>query len=276
MTIARPIHELKRLNSDLLQVLSDNHTFLRSTLLQTVDTAEIGFFIGLHPSLTNIEWRTHQLRLALGNPETLPKFHLYRRQLQENNTKTSCIVLRCAKPEAHILQQKLMEAHPHSLGKNVEFIPYQLSSLWEQHEYVQLFLQQNQYITDVGAVAIQNITSQTMENIQEEEQITLQQYLLSNSQILSIEKSDTPQVNKWWILTKKTDLQKVTEFLNTDMVHYMSFVNPIQRPYTPPNQITTNRIMAPETDKNVTKFSQRLKNRLQQRPKLNQIIQTPP
>jgi hypothetical protein len=115
-----------------------------------------------------------------------------------------------------------------------------------------------------------------MEDIQEEEQITLQQYLLSNSQILSIEKSDTPQVNKWWILTKKTDLQKVTEFLNTDMVHYMSFVNPIQRPYTPPNQITTNRIMAPETDKNVTKFSQRLKNRLQQRPKLNQIIQTPP
>ena len=191
MTIARPIHELKRIHPEIIQVLAENNTYLRSTSLQTVDTVEIGFFIGLHPSLTNIEWRMNQIRNAIGNSDFLPKFQLYRRQLNEGNVKTSCIVLRCAKPESQILQTKLMEAHPNALGKNVEFVPYQLSTIWEQEEYEKLFHQQNQYIQDTGAVAIQNVTTRTMDAFHEEEKITLQQYLLSNSKVLSIEKSDT-------------------------------------------------------------------------------------
>ena len=57
MTTSRPIHELKRVYNNLFEVLKAENVFIRKTKLETTDTVELGFFIGLHPSLTNLEWR---------------------------------------------------------------------------------------------------------------------------------------------------------------------------------------------------------------------------
>lgn len=56
ITTSRPIHEFKRIEPTFIQQLNELGVYLRSTNLTTVDTAEIGMFLGLHPSLTNVEW----------------------------------------------------------------------------------------------------------------------------------------------------------------------------------------------------------------------------
>ena len=278
ITTARPIYEIKKLRQELVDVLIETNTYLKGTTLETVDTVEIGFFLGLHPSLTNIEWRTEQIRSAIGVPTLLPKFQLYRRQLQEGEAKTTCIVLSCAKPEAKILQTKLMQINQHALGKNVEFVPYQLRSVWPLQDYQNLFYQQNQYIQDVGAIAIQGITRDYMQYYDEEEKVTVQQFLLSHEKILSIEKSNTPTINKWWIMIKKEDTEEITKYLNTDMVRYMQTIQPVgtKTPYTPPKNIETNTFTNAESNQQVQEFSKILKQRIKIRPTPGKILQTPP
>ena len=278
MTLARPIHETKKLYPELVDVLMETNTFLKTTLLETTDTVEIGFFIGLHPSLTNIEWRINQIKQVLGVPELLLKFQIYRRQLKEDTAKTTCMVISCAKPEARVLQTKLMQAPQHALGKQVEFVPYQLKSIWSIEEYKNLFYQQNQYIQDVGAIGIQGITEDTMQHFDEVEQVTIQQFLLSHEKILSIEKSNTPKLNKWWIIVKKDHLQEVTKYLNTDMVQYMNMHTPYgsKQRYIPPKDTTELEFPNITEHKNVSNFSDLLKQRLQARPKPTPSLSQPP
>ena len=278
MTLARPIHETKKLYPELIDVLIETNTFLKTTLLETTDTVEIGFFIGLHPSLTNIDWRINQIKQALGVPELTPKFQIYRRQLKEDSAKTTCMVISCAKPEARIIQTKLMQAPQHALGKHVEFVPYQLKSMWSIEEYKNLFYQQNQYIQDVGAIAIQGVTEATMQQIDEVEQVTIQQFLLSHEKILSLEKSNTPNLNKWWVIAKKEHLQEVTTYLNTEMVQYMNMHTPYgsKQRYIPPKDTTELEFPTIAEHKNVSQFSDLLKQRLQARPKPTPSLIQPP
>ena len=63
------------------------------------------------------------------------------------------------------LQNRLMNAHPNMFGKGVEFIPYQLSSIWSKEEYLNLFHQKNQYINKVGTIAFQGVAEWEMEEI---------------------------------------------------------------------------------------------------------------
>ena len=93
VTMARPIQEMKRNQPTLIQVLQEENVFIRSTVLETTDTVEIGYFLGLHPSLTNLGWRGQQIAQRLGLPENIPQFQIYRRQLREGGHKTLCIVL---------------------------------------------------------------------------------------------------------------------------------------------------------------------------------------
>ena len=202
VTTARPIQEMKRLHGLLIHQLQLEQVYVRSTLLDSTDTVEIGFFLGLHPSLTNLRWRGLNLSQALATTEPVPPFQIYRMQLKDQHVKTSCVVIQCAKVDAPTLQDRLMTAPPGKLGKGVEFIPYQLSSIWSPSEYLQLYQQQNRYIEEVGATAIQGVSEWTMQT-QGNEGKTLHQFLVENPKVLSVEKSDTPQQEKWWILSGK-------------------------------------------------------------------------
>ena len=128
---ARPIHEMKRNHPSLLRELQQHNVYLRSTAFQTTETVEIGFFLGLHPSLTNLDWRTQQIRKALGHEDVVPHFQLYRRKLTEGDNSTSCIVIRCQKQEVQALQSLLMQEQNTALGMGVDFIPYHLASVWK-------------------------------------------------------------------------------------------------------------------------------------------------
>ena len=99
-----------------------------------------------------------------------------------------------------------MQTKTNELGIGVEFIPYHLVSVWKKSDYLDVYHQQNQYIHDTGAVAIQGIDTKVMEEAING--ITLQDFLMSQGDILSIEKSDMPNAGKWWILTPKSRMEK--------------------------------------------------------------------
>lgn len=109
-----------------VQQLDELGVYLRNTNLTTVDTVEMGMFLWLHPSLTNVEWRTQQLNQILGFNKTNPTFEIYRRRLKVEETSTNAIVLRCAKEDQALLETKLLNLQPGDLGQNVEFIPYHI------------------------------------------------------------------------------------------------------------------------------------------------------
>ena len=83
VTLSRNISEIKRNNRQLKDHLYVADTYMRQTTLNTLDAVELGMFVELHPSLTNIAWRTKQLRQALGIPEEECPLQLYRRKLRE-------------------------------------------------------------------------------------------------------------------------------------------------------------------------------------------------
>ena len=150
------------------------------------------------------------------------------------------MVLRCAKSDATDLQLRLTNAFPNKFGKGVEFIPYQLSSIWSKEDYLSLFHQQNQYIADMGAVEFQGVPEWLMDEEFGDEQ-TLQQFLLTHAKVQSVKKSDTPRQEKWWVLAKKVDLDEVTNFLNMEVERFMEMNNPLQHTYTPPQRCSDKR-----------------------------------
>ena len=122
VAMARPIQEMKCIHNTLINALQEEHVYVRSTVLETMDTVEIGYFLGLQPSLTNLCWRGKQLMQRLGIQEMVPPFQIYRRQLRDEPNKTSCIVLHCAKADSKYLQNRFTNAFPITFGKGVEFV----------------------------------------------------------------------------------------------------------------------------------------------------------
>ena len=184
MTTSRPIHELKRVYNNLFEVLKKENVYIWKTKLETTDTVELGFFVGLHPSLTNLEWRQKQLESSLGL-EQGPKFQIYRHRLRAGVHQISCIVLACAKKDAPVLQTKMMNYGDNELGKGVEFIPYRMASYWSEKTYLEVFIKKTQYIDKVGELPIQGITQEEM--TQEKGGVTLLSKIISHGHILGIE-----------------------------------------------------------------------------------------
>lgn len=258
VTTARPIHELKRLYRNLLEVLRRENVFLRKTNLSTTNMVEIGFFLGLHPSLTNLEWRHSQIAKSL-NLENGPKFQIYRRRLKEDAIQTSCIVLACAKQDVRVIQGKFMSYEPGDLGKGVDFIPYKMVSIWSTEDYLKIFGEQNQYISEVGAVPIMGISEISMIGQNGGQEKAFQDFLLQNKYILGIEKSNTPQQRKWWILGKKEHSGKITQFLNQQGQEWMEKNVSDWRDYIPPNDRL--RAAAEETEV-LSNYEKSLRKRL--------------
>ena len=271
---ARPIHEMKRTQPTLIQKLQEQNVYLRSTSFNTTETTEIGFFIGLHPSLTNLQWRTTQISKALGHIDQVPSFQIYRRKLQEGDTTTSCIVVRCAKKDVQDLQTRLMTVQPNALGKGVDYIPYSAVSVWTQTDYLNTYRHQNQFIQDMGAIAIQGIPTAVMED---DSQMgpTIKQYLLANEDIISIEKSDMPNANKWWILTPKTKLNDTWAYLNEDFSQYMQ-QNPLNHEYMAPGDIPTKHAAQTTQTTHANQYTSALLMRLNARTQITIPRNHPP
>ena len=119
--------------------------------------------MGLHPSLTNLQWRTELITKAINTKATAVPIHLYPRKLQEDTTANSAIVLRVPKKYAREVVTRFAQLQPGALGKQVEFVPYSLIQHTTNNSFRPLFSVQNQYIANVGAISIQGLPLAVME-----------------------------------------------------------------------------------------------------------------
>lgn len=84
------------------------------------------------------------------------------------------------------------------------------------------FSLQNKYIAEVGAISIQCIPEETMEfEYWGKTKQPFHQWLLESKYVLSVEHSDTPHRNKWWILTSKEHMTWLNKHLTTTVKEIM-------------------------------------------------------
>ena len=216
----------KRENSTFIPTLTKLKVFIRHTQLKTADSVEVGFFVGMHPSLTNITWRTEQITKLLSEFNQQPPIQLYPRKLTEGSTSTSVIVVRCPKHDATQVVTQLTTLPPGVYGKQVEFIPYSIIRQTSNNSLRHIFTLQNKYILDVGAISIHGIPLETMESAYGKTKQPFHQWLLESKYVLSVEQSDSPNQNKWWILTHKDHMQQLNKHLTTTVKDIMVKIHP--------------------------------------------------
>lgn len=117
---------------------------------------------------------------------------------------------------------------------------------------------QNEYITDIGAVPIMGVTVDRMTGRENTDNKAFQKFLLDNENIVSIEKSNTPQRQKWWILGKKIHSKEIINFLNNQGLNWMEKQESEWRDYVPPQARTSS---VTEID-NLNTYAINLKSRL--------------
>ena len=177
-TLSRNILEIKRNNRQLNDHLYVSDTYMRQATLNTLDTVELGMLVALHPSLTNIAWRTKQLRQELGITEDKCPLQLYQRKFCKQQATTSCIVLRCEKKDAETINQKFLKLNTGALGPEVEFILYQMKAQMPNASFEGLYILQNEAIDNTGAISIAGIPEMIMTGPTTDRQQSLQQWIL--------------------------------------------------------------------------------------------------
>ena len=265
ITTSRPVYEFKRIEPTFVQQLQELGVYLRSTNLSTVDTMETGMFLGLHPSLTNVEWRTKQINEKLGYNNTIPTFKLYRRRLKFDKVSTNTIVLRCAREDQEKLENQLLNLKLDELGDAVEFIPYKMMQQMSLPEKKNIYYIQNQHIAEHGACAFQGVPEEVMlEKVKDD--TTLLEWLQSHEHIVQVKKSGTPGIQKWWMITKLENKQELEIYMDTTVKDNLSKFHPTRHQYMSPKQIRTKHtISEPNLVQNT--YLQNLQDRLRNRTK---------
>ena len=70
-----------------------------------------------------------------------------------------------------------MSMQPNTLRKGVNYIPYIAVLVWKQSDYLNTYRHQNLFIQDMGAIAIQGIPNDTMDDASQMGP-SIKQYLL--------------------------------------------------------------------------------------------------
>ena len=98
-----------------------------------------------------------------------------------------------------------MELNAGALGQGVEFIPYQMKVQMPNANFEGLYTLQNEEIDNTGAISIVGIPKTTMTGTTVDGKQSLQHWIMKQPNIVSIEQSDTPRNNKWWLIHKKAN-----------------------------------------------------------------------
>ena len=170
--------------------------YVRHPNLLTADSVEVGFFVGMHLSLTNLAWRTEQLRHVIQGESPDLQHQIYQRKLTEGNISTSVIVICCPKTDAKDLETILTTVKPGVLGKLVEFIPYSLICHTKDQSFKKIFSVQNKYIEDVGAIQVHGVPEDIMNLPYSKTTKPFHAWLLESKYVLTVEQSAKAS-DKW-------------------------------------------------------------------------------
>ena len=119
------------------------------------------------------------------------------------------------------------------LGLRVDFIPYNMKDQVKNSSFINICSTQNASFQEMGALAIEGITEEKMLTGTSTKSTPPHQRIKEQPEIIRIEKSDTPKINKWWILFYKDQQEDVNVFIDDKMQqylkqHYPTTVKPIR------------------------------------------------
>ena len=225
ITTNQTIGELKRENPQFITKLMKLHVYVRHTNLMTADSVEVRFFVGMHPSLTNLAWRTEQLQQVIQGESQDLKHQIYQCKLTEGTLSTSVIVICCPKKDAKDLENILTIVKPGVLGKLVEFIPYSLIRHTKYQSFQKIVSVQNKYIEGVGAIHVQGVPEEIMNLPYSKTTKPFHTWLLESKYVLTVEQS-AKATDKWWVITHKDTLQQLSKHLSTTVKDIMTKIHP--------------------------------------------------
>lgn len=123
-----------------------------------------------------------------------------------------------------------------------------------------IYYLQNQHIAKHGAIAFQRIPEDVMAKTVQEN-TTLLEWMQSHERILQIEKSGTPGIQKWWIITRLENRQELETYLDTMVKDNFSNFHLNRQQYVSPKEIKPKyqiRELTKEQSTNLQKFQDRL------------------
>ena len=120
----------------------------------------------------------------------------------------------------------------------MQFIPYQMKIQMPNASFKGLYTLQNEATDNTGAISIVGIPETTMTGTIVDGKQSLQHWIMKQPNIFSIEQSDTPRINKWWLIHRKENVGVVQAFVDNKLHSHLKTNYPkhnldhIQHKYT--------------------------------------------
>ena len=267
------LNEIKY-NEKIISYLKNNNIYMKADRFEMRKLASPGFFIDLHPRLTNLpEFQrdlTHRMQTTrvkdskvidewreMNNVKTnttnstdsiemiteklnhiVPEFYLHTGQRSfgggENRVQTDCLIIQCAESDAQYMKSLLSSIYENINDKFAQgmFVPAGIHLIESPAVLCSLLRRHNKYLQQTTAIPIFGLKVEAFDAV-----VTLDSgEIMDISEYISrflpcIEKFEqtnkTESEGKWFILTKKTQVNDVYEFIDKTFKRlFEQFVSP--------------------------------------------------
>jgi hypothetical protein len=224
-----------------------------------------GFFIDMHPRLTNLntlheklclvmkrtqltdkssmnEWKAKNppkqatdLESQMGCYNPIPNFHIQsgRRAFEagEIRVQTGCLIVQSAAEDATYLKALLSSVYANQSFTKGMFVPAGIHLIESPTMLCNLLRRHNKYLQDTTAITLFGMSSELLDSpvtLDSGDVLDLKEFLMKYAPgILGMEETNkTESDGKWFIMTKKSKAIAVTEFLDKHLKNiYEEFVN---------------------------------------------------
>ena len=210
----------KNLRNTIFQWCKNNKCFVSFDSVKSEMIFRAGWIAGLHPTFYNRN--NVKNNIIKNNPDLQDKIHIYAKTIWRTNpdektrTITEAMVVDGAiekKDEILMALFNMKWAYPYM---NAKFIPFKLSSQFNEFHQTKAMKLQNQYLHSIrGKVIVAKNTEQKFQSIQGDQELTLSQWLQSVSteeKRLFVLAEDMTKQNIRIVYTKDNEI-KVSNFI---------------------------------------------------------------
>ena len=278
-----------KFDANLIHFLRENKIWLVVDKFDMRRLGSPGFFIDMHPRLTNLanlnsklrlvmkrtqlkdktimeEWKsqnptkaTEDMESKLGCYNPIPDFHLQsgRRAfgVGDARVETDCLIVQSAADDATYLKALLSSVYENQAFTRGMFVPAGIHLIEGPKILCNLLRRHNKFLQESTAITLFGMSTDSLDSpitLDSGEVLDLKEFLIQYSPgITGIEETNkTESDGKWFIMTKKTKVNEVTEFLDKHLKEiYQQFVNDEDLipnfPYPRRTPATTSRSFKP-------------------------------
>ena len=234
------INKLKYMEPLNSHIMGQN-IWIKPDFYSTKIVSSPGFFISLHPKITNKQMYTKELSEIIGQMEIdpleevvndwytmkqhtvqnkqamVPNFHLETSIRKWGGLKTEVVRVLCAMEDAKYVKYLLAEAGSQGQIKKGTFVPTGIHLMEGKDVMTSLLREQQAFIENVTSFQISGISYSDMK-IASKEKGSIQQLLLSCDGVFAVEPTfQTEQRGSWILVVSKDKIREVTKFIEINL-----------------------------------------------------------